>query len=96
MQQIWWRHALSDHTDLEQVTVAEGADGKMVDAGTLQGSARVVRCLQDNREELGMECSATLFDAEVGHHQFSTNGWTADAPQSYSLQAPEPWLWPAI
>ena len=35
----------------------------------MQGSARVIRCLQDNREELGMECSATLFDQEVtpGH-----------------------------
>ena len=31
----------------------------------LQGSARVIRCLQDNREELSYECRATLFDAEV-------------------------------
>jgi len=31
----------------------------------LQGSARVIRCLQDNREELSYECQATLFDAEV-------------------------------
>lgn len=31
----------------------------------LQGSARVIRCLQDAREELSYECRATLFDAEV-------------------------------
>ena len=30
-----------------------------------QGSARVIRCLQDAREELSYECRATLFDAEV-------------------------------
>ena len=30
-----------------------------------QGSARVIRCLQDAREELTYECRATLFDAEV-------------------------------
>ena len=35
----------------------------------VQGSARVIRCLQDNREELGMECSATLFDQEVSPEQ---------------------------
>lgn len=33
--------------------------------GLLQGSARVIRCLQDSREELSYECRATLFDAEV-------------------------------
>ena len=33
--------------------------------GWLQGSARVIRCLQDNREELSVECSTTLFDQEV-------------------------------
>ena len=31
----------------------------------VQGSARVIRCLQDAREELGYECRATLFDQEV-------------------------------
>ena len=31
----------------------------------VQGSARVIRCLQDAREELTYECRATLFDAEV-------------------------------
>ena len=31
----------------------------------VQGSARVIRCLQDAREELSYECRATLFDAEV-------------------------------
>ena len=31
----------------------------------MQGSARVIRCLQDNREELSYECRGTLFDAEV-------------------------------
>ena len=30
-----------------------------------QGSARVIRCLQESREELSYECRATLFDAEV-------------------------------
>ena len=34
-------------------------------AGCAQGSARVIRCLQDAREELTYECRATLFDAEV-------------------------------
>mmetsp|Transcript_18814 Transcript_18814/g.52452 ORF Transcript_18814/g.52452 Transcript_18814/m.52452 type:complete len:892 (-) Transcript_18814:83-2758(-) len=29
------------------------------------GSARVIRCLQDSREQLGFECRATLFDMEV-------------------------------
>ena len=33
--------------------------------GHAQGSARVIRCLQDAREELSYECRATLFDAEV-------------------------------
>ena len=31
----------------------------------LQGSARVIRCLQDNREQLQIECSMALFDQEV-------------------------------
>ena len=31
----------------------------------VQGSARVIRCLQDAREELGYTCSATLFNQEV-------------------------------
>ncbi len=31
----------------------------------MQGSARVIRCLQESREELSYECRATLFDAEV-------------------------------
>ena len=31
----------------------------------MQGSARVIRCLQDQREELSYECRATLFDQEV-------------------------------
>ena len=30
-----------------------------------QGSARVIRCLQDNREQLQIECSMALFDQEV-------------------------------
>ena len=30
-----------------------------------QGSARVIRCLQDHREELQIECSTALFDQEV-------------------------------
>ena len=33
--------------------------------GVQPGSARVIRCLQDAREELTYECRATLFDAEV-------------------------------
>ena len=38
---------------------------QLTHTGWLQGSARVIRCLQDNREELGYECRATLFDQEV-------------------------------
>ena len=34
-------------------------------AWSVQGGARVLRCLQDFREELGYECRATLFDQEV-------------------------------
>ncbi|KAK9820440.1 hypothetical protein WJX72_010380 [[Myrmecia] bisecta] len=33
--------------------------------GVQPGSARVIRCLQDQREELSYECRATLFDQEV-------------------------------
>mmetsp|Transcript_2774 Transcript_2774/g.6902 ORF Transcript_2774/g.6902 Transcript_2774/m.6902 type:complete len:571 (-) Transcript_2774:276-1988(-) len=33
--------------------------------GVTPGSARVIRCLQDQREELTYECRATLFDREV-------------------------------
>ena len=33
--------------------------------GVTAGSARVIRCLQDQREELSYECRATLFDQEV-------------------------------
>jgi Golgi apparatus protein 1 len=32
----------------------------------LQGSARVIRCLQDNRNSLVQKCAAALFDHEVG------------------------------
>lgn len=31
----------------------------------LQGSARVIRCLQDARSSLSKECQASLFDQEV-------------------------------
>jgi golgi apparatus protein 1 len=31
----------------------------------LQGSARVIRCLQDNRSKLAPKCKAALFDHEV-------------------------------
>jgi hypothetical protein len=31
----------------------------------VQGSARVIRCLQDHREELQIECSTALYDQEV-------------------------------
>jgi Golgi apparatus protein 1 len=34
--------------------------------GVQPGSARVIRCLQDAREDLSYECRSTLFDAEVG------------------------------
>eukprot|EP00951_Prasinocladus_malaysianus_P016396 scaffold127716_cov50-Prasinocladus_malaysianus.AAC.1 len=34
-------------------------------ADVAPGSARVIRCLQDSREDLGYECRATLFDQEV-------------------------------
>lgn len=33
--------------------------------GVQPGSARVIRCLQDRREDLSYECRATLFDQEV-------------------------------
>jgi hypothetical protein len=33
--------------------------------GTLQGSARVIRCLQDHRTNLSQKCAAALFDHEV-------------------------------
>ena len=33
--------------------------------GIVPGDARVVRCLQDNRDKLTYECRATLFDQEV-------------------------------
>lgn len=33
--------------------------------GVAPGSARVIRCLQDQREDLSYECRATLFDQEV-------------------------------
>ena len=39
-----------------------GADGA---AAAVQGSARVIRCLQDAREQLSPECGVTLFDQEV-------------------------------
>lgn len=32
---------------------------------TLQGSARVIRCLQDHRTNLSQKCAAALFDHEV-------------------------------
>ena len=31
----------------------------------MQGSSRVIACLQDKRDELSFECKATLFDQEV-------------------------------
>ena len=33
----------------------------------LQGSARVIRCLQDHRDEVEFECRTALFDQEVTH-----------------------------
>ena len=38
---------------------------KLIHSMWVQGSARVIRCLQEQREELSYECRATLFDAEV-------------------------------
>eukprot|EP00854_Cymbomonas_tetramitiformis_P013737 gene13737-16236_t len=40
-------------------------DRKRLCAGVAPGSARVLRCLQDSREQLTYECRATLFDQEV-------------------------------
>lgn len=40
-------------------------DRKTKCAGVAPGSARVLRCLQDNRNQLSYECRATLFDQEV-------------------------------
>ncbi len=31
----------------------------------IQGSARVIRCLEDNRKNLAQKCAAALFDHEV-------------------------------
>ncbi len=56
---------------LQDVVIVTGfpQEGKIAPAPSLhvaaQGSARVIRCLQDAREELTYECRATLFDAEV-------------------------------
>jgi hypothetical protein len=41
----------------------------------LQGSARVIRCLQDHRRSLTPTCAAALFD-----HEVSAAGWRADSP----------------
>jgi hypothetical protein len=46
-------------------------DRKTLCAGVAPGSARVLRCLQDNRNQLTYECRATLFDQEV-----RTRGWS--------------------
>eukprot|EP00884_Botryococcus_braunii_P009912 jgi/Botrbrau1/18922/Bobra.177_2s0076.1 len=40
-------------------------DRQQLCAGYMPGSARVIRCLQDNREELRYDCRAMLFDQEV-------------------------------
>eukprot|EP00238_Polyblepharides_amylifera_P013095 CAMPEP_0196572234 /NCGR_PEP_ID=MMETSP1081-20130531/2305_1 /TAXON_ID=36882 /ORGANISM="Pyramimonas amylifera, Strain CCMP720" /LENGTH=880 /DNA_ID=CAMNT_0041889479 /DNA_START=135 /DNA_END=2777 /DNA_ORIENTATION=+ len=40
-------------------------DRKSLCSGVAPGSARVLRCLQDNRNQLAYECRATLFDQEV-------------------------------
>lgn len=40
-------------------------DAAKLCAGTEPGEARVLRCLQDKREELSYECRSTLFDQEV-------------------------------
>ena len=40
-------------------------DRKTLCSGVSPGSARVLRCLQDNRNQLTYECRATLFDQEV-------------------------------
>ena len=37
----------------------------LMGAGEMQGSARVIRCLQEHREQLRIECSMALFDQEV-------------------------------
>jgi hypothetical protein len=40
-------------------------DRKRLCEAVSPGSARVLRCLQDSREQLSYECRATLFDQEV-------------------------------
>ena len=40
-------------------------DRQKLCAGVQPGDARVLRCLQDSREQLTYECRATLFDQEV-------------------------------
>ena len=47
-----------------------GADRQKLCAGVAPGSARVIRCLQSQREALSKVCRATLFDEEV---RFSEN-----------------------
>jgi hypothetical protein len=46
-------------------------DRKRLCEAVSPGSARVLRCLQDSREQLSYECRATLFDQEV-----RTRGWS--------------------
>lgn len=41
------------------------ADRQKLCSGIQPGSARVIRCLEDQREKLTQECSASLFDFEV-------------------------------
>lgn len=41
-------------------------DRQLYCSGVAAGSARVIRCLQDRRQDLTAQCSAELFDEEVG------------------------------
>lgn len=56
-------------------------DRKRLCEAVSPGSARVLRCLQDSREQLSYECRATLFDQEVRPAPALPVGHPSMAPQ---------------
>jgi hypothetical protein len=50
--------------DVKRLLTAH-ATPRMVARAVLQGSARVIRCLQEHRPNLSQACAAALFDHEV-------------------------------
>jgi hypothetical protein len=51
----------------------------------LQGSARVIRCLQDHRSSLSQTCAAALFDHEVRTR--ASSWWFCSRSAAYGSQA---------